>query len=78
LSNKIIFILFIQPPQQKMSSRRDSDFSRLEQLLQEVSERAEREQRRVEDAVARAQIEEETWDETSGQMSLDFWNMNGL
>ena len=45
-------------PQHKMSSRRESDFARLEQLLREASERAERERSRA-DAEARAQIEEE-------------------
>jgi hypothetical protein len=48
-----------------MSSRRESDFERLEQLLREANERAERERRRAEDeqrnrqeAEFRAQIEE--------------------
>jgi hypothetical protein len=40
-----------------MSSRRDSDFTRLEQLLREADERAEQERRRAEAADERAERE---------------------
>lgn len=42
----------------KMSSRPESDFLRLEQLLQEANERAELERRHAEEAESRAYIEE--------------------
>jgi hypothetical protein len=40
-----------------MSSRRESEFARLEQLLREADERAERERRRAEEADERAEQE---------------------
>jgi hypothetical protein len=49
LSNQLIFIFSITTPQHKMSSRRDSDFARLELLLQAASERAERERQRADE-----------------------------
>jgi hypothetical protein len=41
----------------EMSSRRDSDFARLEQLLREADERIEQERRRAEEADERAELE---------------------
>jgi len=40
-----------------MSSRRESEFARLEQLLREADERAEQERRRAEEADERAEDE---------------------
>jgi len=40
-----------------MSSRRESDFARLEQLLREADERAEQQRRRAEEADERAERE---------------------
>jgi hypothetical protein len=50
-----------------MSLRRESDFARLEQLLQEADERAERERRRAQEADERAELERQRAEEAESR-----------
>ncbi|KAH8650353.1 hypothetical protein BGZ60DRAFT_421798 [Tricladium varicosporioides] len=54
-----------------MSSRRESEFARLEQLLQEADERAEQERRRAEEADKRAKDEQRIRQEAESRAQIE-------
>ncbi|KAG9241154.1 hypothetical protein BJ878DRAFT_522142 [Calycina marina] len=57
LPNIVIAFSLIQSYSYRMSSRRESEFARLEELLREANERAEQERRRAEEADERVEQE---------------------
>jgi hypothetical protein len=54
-----------------MSSRRESDFARLKQLLREADERVEQERRRAQEAYERAKLERQRAEEADERAELE-------